>query len=762
MERIILLVTFVFALCKVEAQTINGKIVNGKGSPIENATVVMQSVDSLYINSACSDSLGQFSILSSNLDSYRLIVQHLLYETYEKQYANQRDIIIQLNEKENSLEEVVIKGERPIVKLVEGRITYDMPLLLQGKIVSNTYESLLQLPGVREQEGNLILAGATRVTILINGQMTSMPQANLIAALKMMPYDQVQSAEIMYSTPPQYHIRGAAINIILKGGDSASEGLQGQFNTSYTQKHYSNYDAGTSLLLSKSKLTLDLNYSYNLNHTKNGVDIYSNHLYDGIVHQIEQFNRGNRKENEHDIRVGMNYKLTSKDNINIIYTSQIRHGLDNNEFSTGTFSQSNTHKGEDSPIQMHNLLLNYASGSGLKTGLEYTYYKDRTSQHFIESIESKESDFVANSLQKINKYRVFVDQSHSIGTWTLNYGAQYIYAEDHSSQQYHSLMGTDMSSSNMDSKLKEYTGNAYVGFEKTFGDKLSLLASIMGEYYKFAGFDEWTVFPAIEGTYSISPSHMMQFSLSSDKVYPGYWELHGGTSYLNGYAELQGNPNLKPYRVYSGQLSYILKSKYILTAFYNYMDDYSDQLPYQSSERLSLIYQSLNFDYRQVVGLNLMVPFNIGRVLNSRLTLNGFYDKIKSSRFHDVSFNKDNFVFYSRLNNTFNISSKPNIKMEIAGSYITKNIQGPAELSKLWNVEAGVKWSFWNDMGELRLKGTDLFNKWTPDMTMKYSTQNLKMNIIPDSRAVSLSLTLRLGDYKMHDKNVDTSRFGTK
>lgn len=762
MERTILLVAFVFALCKVEAQTINGKIVNGKGTPIENATVVMQSVDSLYIDSACSDSLGQFSLLSSGLDAYRLIVQHLLYETYEKQYANQRDIIIQLNEKENALEEVVIKGERPIVKLVEGRITYDMPLLLQGKVVSNTYESLLQLPGVREQEGNLILAGATGVTILINGQMTSMPQANLMAALRMLPYDQVQSAEIMYSTPPQYHIRGAAINIILKGGDAASEGLQGQFNTSYTQKHYSNYDAGISLLLSKSKLTFDLNYSYNLNHTQNGVDIYSNHLYDGTIHPIEQFNRGNRKENEHDIRVGMNYKLTSKDNINIIYTSQIRHGLDNNEFSTGTFSQSNTHKGEDSPIQMHNLLLSYTSGFGLKTGIEYTFYKDRTSQHFIESMKSKESDFVANSLQKINKYRIFADQSHSVGTWTLNYGAQYIYAEDHSSQQYHSLMGIDMSSSNMDSRLKEYTGNAYIGFEKSFGDKLSISASITGEYYKLADFDEWTVFPAIEGTYSISPSHMMQLSFSSDKVYPGYWELHGGTSYLNGYAELQGNPNLKPYRVYSGQLSYLLKSKYILTAFYNYMDDYSDQLPYQSSERLSLIYQSLNFDYRQVVGLNLIVPFNIGRVLSSRLTLNGFYDKVKSSKFHDISFNKDNFVFYSRLDNTFNISSKPNIKMEIAGSYITKNIQGPAELSKLWNVEAGVKWSFWNDMGELRLKGTDLFNKWTPDMAMKYSTQNLKMNIIPDSRAVSLSLTLRLGDYKTHDKKVDTSRFGTK
>ena len=134
----------------------------------------MLSIDSLYANSACTDSLGNFSILSSNLDSFRLIVQHLSYETYENQYhINQHDILIQLKEKDNSLDEVVIKSERRIVKLVDGRITYDMPLLLQGKVVSNTYESLLQLPGVREQDEKLILAGATEVAILINGQILS-------------------------------------------------------------------------------------------------------------------------------------------------------------------------------------------------------------------------------------------------------------------------------------------------------------------------------------------------------------------------------------------------------------------------------------------------------------------------------------------------------------------------------------------------------------------------------------------------------------
>ncbi|MDR1879431.1 MAG: outer membrane beta-barrel family protein [Tannerellaceae bacterium] len=456
--------------------------------------------------------------------------------------------------------------------------------------------------------------------------------------------------------------------------------------------------------------------------------------------------------------MAMDYKLSDKDRVGLAYTSQIIAGMNNNENSDGVFSQSANHKQEDKPIQMHHLLLDYSSPSGLKAGMEYTGYRDRTSQHFTEKKERKESDFIAKSRQEINQYRLFADNSHPIESWTLTYGAQYLYAADHSAQKYDGGTGQN----NMDSKLKEYTANVYAGFQKSMGEKLSLSASLTGEYYRLADVGEWTIFPALEATYSISPSHIMQLSFSSDKAYPTYWELHGGISYLNGYAELHGNPLLKPYREYSGQLSYILKSKYILTAFYQYMKDYSAQLPYQAPDRLALIYQSLNFDYKQMAGLNLIIPFNIARPLESRLTLNGFYDKVKSAHFHDLSFKKDRLVFYSRLDNTINISSKPAIKLEITGAYITKNIQGPAELSPIWNVDAGIKWTFWRDMAELRLKGSDLFNTWMPDMTMKHSSQNLRMNMIPDSRSITVSLTLRLGDATPSDKKIDTSRFGTK
>lgn len=164
---------------------------------------------------------------------------------------------------------------------------------------------------------------------------------------------------------------------------------------------------------------MDFNYSYNLNHARNGVDIFSHHLYDGTVHDIEQFNRGDRKANEYNLRLGMDYKLSDQDKVALTYTSQITAGVNNNEISNGTFSNSANQKEEDRPIQMHNVLLNYSTGFGLKMGIEYTHYRDLTFQHFLEKKEGKEGDFIAYSTQDINRYRLSADQNQSIGTWTL-------------------------------------------------------------------------------------------------------------------------------------------------------------------------------------------------------------------------------------------------------------------------------------------------------------------------------------------------------
>lgn len=657
-----------------------------------------------------------------------------------------------------NLPDIMIKGERPIVKLEEGKLTYDMPRLLEDKIVSNAYESVLQLPGVREQEGNLMLAGASSVTVILNGKPSTMTTEQLYELLKNTPQSRLQNAEVMYSAPPQYHVRGAVINLVLAKGSSEIPNLQGQVNSSYTQKHYGGYSAGTTLLYSSSKLSADLLYSLRQTKERRGLDLFSQHLLNGSEHAIELFNIGYYKRLTHNFRLGLDYQLSEKDRLSIAYTGQISPTQKGVEVSTGSVQAVETSRGLVDPQQMHNMDVHYTSGIGLSTGFDYTFYKSKSVQDFSDR---DVRNFLTYSDQEIDRLSVYADQTHTLDTWSLNYGGKFSYASDHSTQFYDPRNGEDMSSLNTDNRQKEYTYDFYASFNKSFSEKLSVSASLTGEYYKYGGFDEWVLFPTFEMSYLFSPSHILQMSFSSDRSYPGYWEMQDMISYLNSYAEIHGNKNLRPSKEYSGQLSYIFNGKYILTAYTSYIDDYFAQLPYQSTERLALIYQTLNWDYKLTAGVNLVVPFKIGERLNSRLTLNGFYDRAKSSEFHDTFFDNKNWVFYSQLENTLKLSSKPNIIFELTGTYITPNIQGPAKISRLWNVDAGLKWTFAKDKGELRLKGSDLFDSWSYTLKTHYNKQHLDMYMLPDSRAVTLSFAYKFGGYKSRErKAVDTSRFG--
>ncbi len=762
MRNVSLLMVLLLMALISKAQFITGKIVDDENNePVDFAAVILQTTDSAYVSFANTDSLGVFK-LESDLPVFRLIVQHLAYEMYENIFQDQQPGIVRLTRKAHQLDEISVKGHRALVTVVDGRMTYNMRQLLAGKVVSNAYESLLQLPGIREQSGELVLAGANSLTVIINGKPTTMTNEQLMELLRHTPQSRIEKAEVMYSAPPQCHVRGAVINLVMKQNESDKPDWQGQLNAAYTQRHYDSHSSGITLLYTAPRFSTDLLYSFNHTHIRSGLDLFSHHLYDGQVHTIEQQDRGDKDSQAHHIRLGADYRLTDKNLISFAYTSQLTPKLENREISEGNYSSSVNNKKETDPVQMHHVSLDFTSGSGLKTGIDYTYYKNHTSQDFTENKKGKEDAFIAYSNQDINRLRASIDQQNELSSdWKLNYGGQFRYATDHSSQHYQSHVGHDMSGSDTDNKLNEYTYDLYAGFEKSFTEKFSLSASVTGEYYKLGGFNEWAIFPALEATWLFSPSHILQLSFSSDKVYPDYWEMHGSIGYIDGYAELHGNPQLRPYKDYSAQLNYIIHGKYVITGYYICMDDYFVQLPYQSPEKLALIYQTTNFDNKQTVGVNVVIPLNTGSFLNSRLTLNGFYDQVKSSYFHETAFYNDQWVGYSRLDNTANLSSKPDFKVEIAGAYISKNIQGSSELTALWNLDAGIKWTFAGKNAELRLKGMDLLDTWTPDLTMRYDKQNLRMNIVPDSRTVTLSFSYKFGGYKQKDhKEVDTSRFG--
>lgn len=758
------IISAILSLCinNVYAQKITGVITDRDNNPIEFATIVLQTTDSVFLNSAYTDSVGRFSIKTDTLPVI-ITIQHLMYETYQKKCNTKAIGSIQMNEKSQMLSEVSIIGEYPLVRVIDGKMTYNMSQLLTDKMATSIYDAILKLPGIHIQKGTFQLIGANNVTILINGKKTNMDENQLNNLLKNMPKERIREAEVMYSAPPQYHVRGAVINLVLDNAIYDTQQLQGQINTLYNQGYYKNFQGGVTILYNTPKTLTDFLYSFGYNQVRTGQEIISQHIFNDQVSDINQSDRGYSVKPIHTIRLGNDWLINDKDKITLAYTAEIQPWMRSFNSSNGTYSDSENKKNTDKPVQMHNIALNYTSGFGFSTGIDFTSYKNHTTQHYRERMEGKEDFFDARSKQDIRRLSFYADQSHSLGKgWTLNYGTKFSFASDKSSQIYHSSVSHNWSDYDSDSQLNEYTYDLYAGFSKRFANNLSLNASLTGEYYKHKKIDYRSLFPMMEITYTANPVSVFQLSVSSDKVYPSYWEMQNTTSYLNGYTEIQGNTDLRPAKNYSFQLNYIWKSKYIFTLFANYTDDFFCQIPYQSSDRLMLIYKTLNFNYSAKLGFNMMIPFRISRIFESRFILNGYYDKMKSDHYYDLSFTKNNLAIYTNLDNTFTISSKPNIKAELSGSYISRNIQGPMTINAMYRIDTGIKWTFNRNKAELSLKVNDIFNSWAPkELNLQYQTQNLRMKEVVDSRRISLSFTYRFGDFKPKaHKEVNQSRFG--
>lgn len=762
-RNLLLCLVFLLSCGALAAQgRISGTVVDGDDQPLGYATVVLQMQDSTYVDAVVTDPSGRFAF-EAGLPSYRLIIQHLLYETKEMALSEGDAGVICLTLKDNEIDEVVVTAERPLVRVEGGILTYDIEQVTRGRVVTTAYDAVLELPGVREQDGMITLAGSAGVAIILNGKPTTMTPAQLVDLLKQLPASYLESAEVMYSAPPQYHVRGAAINLVVSaigGGEESEPVWQGEVNGAYGQRHYAGYSTGASLLYSSKKLSADLLYSFSDIEQRTGMDLYSHHNLAGTVYEIEQHNTGKSEGQSHTGRLGLDYRPDDKNQLSFVYNTSITANAKAIEHSTGNFSSSNNTKTGEG--QMHNFALDYTSGFGLKAGLNYTYYKAPSTQYFFNTdVAGNQTSFVSDARQRIDAVMAYADQSHSLkNNWTLTYGAKFYYANDDDYQKYSLVHGGPVLQ-DTDNVLEEYIYDFYAGVSKNFSQKLSMNVSLTGEYYKFAGDDEWALFPQAQFSYMHSPKHIVQFSFSSNKTYPSYWEKQDHVGYLNGYAEVHGNPQLKAYDQYSSQLVYIRNQKYIFVLYYIYQPDYAQQLAYQSPDRLSLIYKTENWKHDQRVGLNVIVPFKVGRWLDSRVTLNGFYQQAKSDHFHDISFNNEKFIGYAAIDNTFNVSAKPDIKFELSAFYMTKPIQGIYDLSQVWGLDAGVKWTFAKNKAELRVKATDIFEGNTPDIYVHNWGQNLDMSVFSDSRNVTVSFSYKFGGYKARErKEVDKSRFG--
>lgn len=660
----------------------------------------------------------------------------------------------------HNLPEVMVKGSRPIVKAERGMLSYNMPLLLKQLPADNAYEALTRIPGVSDATGSISFSG-NEVTLIINGQATTLTQEQLTERLKAMPAAQLSKAEVMVSAPARNHVRGMAINIVTKDYAGTNQ-LSGQIIGGMRQNKYANEFGNLYLSLQRDKFGLDAQYKYVNGNSYGESSRIANHpLGNNRVYYNDE--TGQKSFGiTHDYRLGMNYAFGKNHRLDIAYTGQWDK-TNSNSRTTGS-SISGMH--HDSHEYLHNVDVNYALPFGLTLSGSYTYYRTPQQQALDGTITTEnknetERNLTSGSEQTINKWMFTADQTHSLAHgWGLSYGVKGQFTSNKSYQTTIDKDGSVLPDGTSSVDLNERIWNIYAGFSKQINKAISLEASVAAEQYHSPIWDKWRVYPTLNALWNVNDNHLLNLSFSSNSEFPSYWSTMSNVFYSSTYTEIHGNPDLKPFSYYNVNLMWQIKRRYTLMAFASLKPDYSVQLPYQTTDRMAVIMKETNFDYSNSFGLQASAIFSAGKWLNGNVFAVGTYKHDKSSHFFDLPFNRKKLSV--RLGGTASVKlcNTQDLRLILNPFFQSKAIQGVYDISPIFRMNAKLQWSSHDGRWGLRLNGNNIFNN-KYDTRSVQGNQDYRMKINYNWASVTFAVIYKFGGYKEKTvKEVDTSRMG--
>ncbi|MDQ3682753.1 MAG: outer membrane beta-barrel protein [Bacteroidota bacterium] len=210
-----------------------GDVLDERKKALEGATIQLISLqDSTQRKSTLTDKNGSFffnnipfgfhkiHISFVGLQSLTIDSVHFRAERFD---FNLNDITLKAKTSE-SLDEVVVYAEKPLIQSTEGNITFNAgeSALSAG---SNVGELLTNVPLVTKDPSGKLLIRGKEPKILIDEKPVELNQQQLQDLLESLPGSSIEKIEVMTNPPPQYaNEQGGVINITTKKGKVGKSG----------------------------------------------------------------------------------------------------------------------------------------------------------------------------------------------------------------------------------------------------------------------------------------------------------------------------------------------------------------------------------------------------------------------------------------------------------------------------------------------------------------------------------------------------------
>lgn len=659
------------------------------------------------------------------------------------------------------LPDVLVKGSRPAVKAERGMLTYNMPVLLEKLPADNAYEALMHLPGVSEVDGSVKFSGGS-VTLIINGQSTTLTQEQLAERLKALPAAQLAKAEVMLSAPARYHVRGMAINIVTKDYAGTNH-VSGQLIGGWRQSRYGVGSGEGYLTVQRGKFGLDAQYGLDDGNTYRCNSFDANHPLGDKRVAYSSKTRTKYFDADNNYRVDMNYAFAKDHRLGVAYTGE----WEKTSTDVRTTGSDVSEAGYDGHTYLHNVDVNYSLPFGLSLDGSFTYYRSPGQNTLDGTLDTgdagadSERDLVSLSRQTITKWMFTADQTHSLAHgWGLSYGAKAQFSNNNSYQTTRDEDGNVLPDATSSVDVNERIWSVYGGFSKQINEAVSLEASVEAEQYHSPVWDKWRIYPTVNALWNINDDHVLNLSFSSNSTFPDYWAIMSSVMYASMYTEQWGNPNLMPCSDYNVSLMWQMKRRYTLTLSADLQPDYFTQLPYQTSDRMAVILKEINFDYNRTVMLNASAMFSAGKWLNGNVFAAGAYRHDKSSHFFDLPFDRRKLTAILGGTASIKLCRTQDLSLVLNPFFQSEALQGVYDIEPIFRVNATLRWNSKDGKWGLRVNGRNILNDKTKTRSVQ-GNQDFRMTVGQNWASVSLTAIYKFGGYKeKRVKEVDTSRMG--
>lgn len=749
---------------------------------LPGATVSLRTAqDSSLLAGISTDNSGKFEFKNIRKGSYLLEVFFIGYSVYKKHLVINDDPAnlgeIMLSDDQRSMKEVVVTGRKPLLSVSQNKIIVNIESSVY-KAGENGYRLFNVIPGVRSDANGVInFRGIQSVQVYVDGRQIYLSGTQLMNYLKSIPSESIKSMEIIAVPSAEFsaNSNGAIINIVLKS--EYKYGFTGNISSSFEQNRYSNYNGNVLLNYRKGKFNLQTQTSYSK------VKTFADDIQSQVNYTNGVFSTQNENFVQHtdflSLRLRADYQLSEKQLFSVSYllnsNSGRTTGIASNIFNpaAGSFktdSVSTTDNSKHLSLNDQRVSLFYQAkldtlGSKLNAGYSYIYYNNQVNSTVRSSIDNFSGPAATSLINienplliPINTFNVDVDKFYS-GKKELKLGVKYDYSSTDNDNVY--FTGTsripDPAQSNHFIYDEKIFG-AYSSFSKEFR-KNSLVLGLRAEhtYYSghvgndYIGRNKWDLFPNVYFQQTLPGNDRLSLAYNRRINRPAYQLLNPFQDISNPYFISRGNPGLNPYYTQTLEVSYLLKSKYSLTAGFRHSADVINNVYIPQGNTIISTYDNINNENEYY--LSLYVPVE----LRSWWGISFFtYLGNKTIDVNTVPVRQfEKFTPYLSLVNRFSL--KNGYYAEVNGFYLGRSFYSIYNLRPQGVVNLAFKKTVLNGKMTFSVNANDPFNLKRIKIDIDETTFNRHIqNFLPNRTfSVGVSYNIAKGKKDTSKENID-------